>query len=327
MSLSVRAVRRIVPPGLRAGIPRSLKEWTKTLSPAYRTMRGLARPLSLPGGQDEQGLFEYLSEFRNERPFPGEEHDDLKGYLKDHLRRFLYTLALVPEGTGSLLELGAYPYFMSLLLRRFRKFDLFYTNYLGEGASGRASHTFGNARTGERVRFEFDYLRIEDGALPWKEGTFDVILLCEVIEHLAADPLMAILKMKAALKPGGSLIVTTPNAVRLENLAMLATGQNIFHPYSRYGICGRHNREYTLAELERLLRHAGFSIQTSFTSDTDLNHTKDLIEPEALWPLIAHRRHDLGQYLFVLARNAGPADPRKPRWLYSFYPSGEYAPE
>lgn len=50
--------------------------------------------------------------------------------------RFLYTLNLIPEGaTGRLLEIGANPYFTTLLLKYFRSsLDMTLTNYFGGAA-------------------------------------------------------------------------------------------------------------------------------------------------------------------------------------------------
>jgi SAM-dependent methyltransferase len=46
--------------------------------------------------------------------------------------------------------------------------------------------------------------------LPFKNDTFDAILLIEVIEHIALDRI-AIMEINRALRPGGVLVLTTPN--------------------------------------------------------------------------------------------------------------------
>jgi len=50
---------------------------------------------------------------------------------------------------------------------------------------------------------------LEDADLP--DDAFDLVLLCEVIEHLS-DPLGAARQLQKCLKPGGLLFLTTPNA-------------------------------------------------------------------------------------------------------------------
>jgi hypothetical protein len=39
--------------------------------------------------------------------------------------------------------------------------------------------------------------------------------------------------------------------------------------------------------------------------------------------LVKHRERDLGQYLFVLARNSRPAGEKRPKFLFRSYPPGE----
>lgn len=53
--------------------------------------------------------------------------------------------------------------------------------------------------------------RIDDaGRLPFDDGSFDVVVCIEVLEHLFA-PLDAVREMARVLRPGGLLIVTVPN--------------------------------------------------------------------------------------------------------------------
>src|SRR5690606_5286711 len=98
----------------------------------------LSHPLSLPSGETEESLKEYLVSHSLEGNGGKEE---VKGYLEEAFRRFLYTLELVPEGSGRLLEIGANPYFMTLLLRRFRRYELHLTNYFGGDFDAAKSQT------------------------------------------------------------------------------------------------------------------------------------------------------------------------------------------
>ena len=63
-------------------------------------------------------------------------------------------------------------------------------------------------------------------------------------------------------------MLTTPNAVRLINFAHMLAGKNFFDRYHpQNGIYGRHNREFTLSEVTRLLESNGFEIKISKTLD------------------------------------------------------------
>ena len=171
----------------------------------------------------------------------------------------------------------------------------------------------------ERVQFDFYNVNIENAPVPLSDDSHDVVLLCEVLEHFTMDPMHALLEIKRVLKPDGYLIVTTPNVNRLENVARMISGTNIYDPYSGYGPHGRHNREYNRHELTLLLEHLGFEIEESFTSDVYHNHTYLFADPTQFIHLLEHRQADLGHYLFVRAKNKKPANIKKPGWLYRSY--------
>ena len=50
---------------------------------------------------------------------------------------------------------------------------------------------------------------------PVPDGSFDIVILSEVLEHLRISPMTALREIHRILKPGGYLILTTPNIARL----------------------------------------------------------------------------------------------------------------
>lgn len=50
-----------------------------------------------------------------------------------------------------------------------------------------------------------------NGRLPWKNKAFDLVWCSEVIEHLES-PEFSLSEFRRVLKPGGTLIITTPNS-------------------------------------------------------------------------------------------------------------------
>ncbi len=97
---------------------------------------------------------------------------------------------------------------------------------------------------------------------PYPKNSFDIILLTDVIEHVF-DTDSVLLGIKSMLKPGGRLILTTPNVASLGRRIMLLLGMNPFLEYSprflsAYAPPVGHIRYYTRQTLEEQLTRLGF---------------------------------------------------------------------
>jgi SAM-dependent methyltransferase len=237
----------------------------------------------------------------------------MANYLRHAFYRFLYTLDIVPPGKGKLLEIGASPYFMTLLLEKYTNYQLTLTNHFGNEVPGSTAVEVKYNDLGSKKDFAYRDVNVEKDQLPFPNGHFEVALFCEVIEHLPQDALAALLEIKRVLKPGGYLIVTTPNVGRLENVVRMLTRQNIYDPYSGYGVYVRHNREFTTDELSKLLNHAGFEVEKMFTSDVTPNHVFNQYPVQSLLPMLKGREERLGEYIFTLARSSREPTTQKPR--------------
>ena len=284
--------------------------------------------LPVPQGYSKEGILESLVTVS----ISGSAIGELRDYATADCERFLHTLNLVPaDAEGRMLEIGANPYFTTLLMRRFRPaLQLDLVNFFGPtAADGTQDVVFRNFEgVDERTAFEFRNLNLEVDGLPYPDSHFDYILFCEVLEHLTIDPLRAVMELKRVLKPGGSMILTTPNAVRLENVIAFIEGRNIYDPYSAYGPYGRHNREYTRHELHQLMVHAGFGNEVSYTGNVHDDILTPLTPAKIINAALAaqkSREHDLGQYLFTRWSNTPAGNPKLPRWLYRSYPEERMA--
>jgi len=283
----------------------------------------LAPPLLFPEGQTEKSVTELFASVVLE----GAPKQELENYWRQDWKRFVYTYGLVRGIRGPCLELGANPYFTTLLLRHFTDLDLSLANYFGPQFAARPSQKLSalNPRTGTRETYalEFDHFNLENSEFPFQSGSFEAVLLCEILEHLQLDPVKVIVEIKRVLKPNGQLILTTPNVSRLENVCRMAAGVNIYDPYSGYGPYGRHNREYNKHELSLLLHYCGFTPEVLFTADVHANDANNFFPVESVIPLVNFRKEDLGQYLFSRSRNCGPAPTKRPAWLYRSYASSD----
>jgi glycosyltransferase involved in cell wall biosynthesis/SAM-dependent methyltransferase len=281
------------------------------------TVEGLSKspPLPLPPGWSEEKLRGLVSSVRVE---DGTE-EELRGYVEADFRRFVYTLGLVPEKSGqNVLELGANPYFTTTLLKKFRDANLFLANFF-DASEPEGSQKVTIGETGEVLEYRYKQFNIEKDSFPYQDNFFDVVLFCEIIEHLLSDPVHALTEIRRVLKPTGMLALTTPNVARLDNVRRMVAGENVYDPYSSHGTYGRHNREYTQEELFQLLSANGFSIKTMFTADVHPDRPNAHVSLNALAPLIKHRSTDLGQYIFCQSsvnQESKLLHPVRPDWLY-----------
>jgi SAM-dependent methyltransferase len=130
-----------------------------------------------------------------------------------------------------------------------------------------------------------------------------------MIEHLAIDPSHMLYESHRVLKPGGYLILTTPNVLRLENVFRLLSGRNIYSAYSTDGVYGRHNREYTAGELTDLLRLHNF--EPTVTAADAYPHN-----PFFDWFTASGEMKGRGDTLFAVGRTFNTPTRQYPAWLY-----------
>ena len=105
--------------------------------------------------------------------------------------------------------------------------------------------------------------------LPVADGAADVVIMSELIEHLV-DPDGAVAEVRRVLRPGGSLLLSTPNLAAWYNRGLLAVGiQPIFSEVSLRGVFGRpgrvvagHLRLFTRRALTEFLTASGFRCVT-----------------------------------------------------------------
>jgi SAM-dependent methyltransferase len=177
--------------------------------------------------------------------------------LHNHERRYLADLRIIAQlaPTGSVLEIGAAPCHMTALLKL--------NGYRA------VSVDVDPDRVGGLIeRFALDVRRcdIERSPLPFPDESFACAMLCETFEHLRVDPPFALSEINRVLKPGGALLVTTPNVYSLPSLGRYLLGRSIADPVQEFGKLRNighmgHVREYSAGEVARFLGASGFGAQ------------------------------------------------------------------
>jgi SAM-dependent methyltransferase len=243
------------------------------------------------------------------------------GYLEESMSRLVRTLQLIPPGTttDAVLEVGAYMQVTPAL-----------ACLLGYGEVrgayfGPAGHTDSKVSTidGKEIfRCEIDLFDAERDRFPYDDGRFQTVLACEVIEHLVLDPMHMLLEIRRVLRPGGTLVLTTPNVTSFTSVSRILTQGGNPQVYSQYpnpGGEGResetpHVREYAPQELREALESAGFeivSLETARAGSFDAGEIEALLRANGFPEDLRGEQ----MYCTALARPDRPVT-RYPSFLY-----------
>jgi 2-polyprenyl-3-methyl-5-hydroxy-6-metoxy-1,4-benzoquinol methylase len=99
---------------------------------------------------------------------------------------------------------------------------------------------------------------VETMDLPLEPGSFDVVLGGDVIEHLR-DPAATLARLRPLLRPGGRVVLSTPNVANWAIRLSLLSGR---WRYTDRGILDRsHTHLFTRATLAETLEHAGYRVE------------------------------------------------------------------
>lgn len=122
----------------------------------------------------------------------------------------------------------------------------------------------------QRLTFlgEFNFVERQKEVLKMQPGGFDVVVHLEVIEHMRVDLGAKLLKACfASLRPGGVMLMSTP-------------------VYDGVRHAANHIHEYTVPELEKAVRKAGFEVERRYGTFMDIKHIgkveTDRVDPSAV---------------------------------------------
>ena len=247
--------------------------------------------------------------------------DEQADYHQSHLNRYLVTmdrLRHLPRD-GRVLEVGSWPYGLSLLLRHYLFEHLYVSGYSWDrtpqaGHTGVEQREFRSGDSQLDYRFDEYEFDCERHRWPFDDGAFGLVILCEIIEHLACDGMHVIAEANRALADGGRICITVPNVVSIDNILRLMRGRQpgILPYYRPQSVHHRHNRELSPEELREMLLAGGFELETFETVNFSRPKT---LSPAGIWrtrlatrgPARLRRNH-----LLAIARKTGPVKQRYP---------------
>jgi 2-polyprenyl-3-methyl-5-hydroxy-6-metoxy-1,4-benzoquinol methylase len=117
-------------------------------------------------------------------------------------------------------------------------------------------------------------------AASFQEGSFDVAIYCEVIEHINNQP-EEFRRVWSLLRPGGLLFITTPNFDSLSRRLMGDRWNVIQYP--------EHLAYFTAATVERLMLQCGFEPKWIRTTGVSLTKFVDGVRPGKKAPSVQTR--------------------------------------
>lgn len=122
----------------------------------------------------------------------------------------------------------------------------------------------------KKLGLDIEKCNFEIQRVPFDSCTFDVIIFNEIFEHLRINPIFVFEEILRVLKPGGVLLLSTPNLRSLQgiknflfyNLCFSCVPSDIYGEYEKLKLLGYmgHVREYTSREVAEFLEKVGFLI-------------------------------------------------------------------
>ncbi len=248
--------------------------------------------------------------------------ESAKGYMETHLTRFEKTLSMTPPGgpNDRILEMGSYLQITPALQTRLGYGEVRGCYY---GPLGKVDRRSVQSMDGEQFHCTLELFDAEKDCFPYGDGYFSTVLCCELVEHLREDPMHMMAEINRILRPGGHLVLTTPNIGSLRAIKAILAGYHpgFFPAYIRPRVEGeepeaRHNREYTAREIVHLFYYAGFEITLLETGPF-----RDEPKPEHEWVKHLLARYDMpedlrGDGIYAVGRKSGAVRERYPGWLY-----------
>ncbi|MCE1254194.1 MAG: glycosyltransferase, partial [Anaerolineae bacterium] len=237
-------------------------------------MDSSTNPMLLPSEQIKQSVREFLNAHFNLNDW----------YLGAHVNRISETLArsaaYIRPG-DRLLEIGSYGQIPLLVWHLFGLQPVLAYSL----QAGYMGYRHGKIQTEEDPQAEFQChiqaVNIEKDVWPQADNSLDVILCFEVLEHLREHPVFMFNEANRVLKPGGYIIITTPNSSSYHAIINILYHESPFL-YSVYGKQREgmaHIKEYAINELQNLVKNSGFEI-VNHSTFSPYQDEKDDLFPE-----------------------------------------------
>lgn len=121
----------------------------------------------------------------------------------------------------------------------------------------------------DKIGIDVMKCNIEQEKLPLDSNAFDAVVFNELFEHLRINPIFTLSEVLRVLKPGGTMMLSSPNLRSLGGLCNLlfrnraySCSGNVYAEYQKIEKLGHmgHVREYTTKEVTEFLGNVGFEV-------------------------------------------------------------------
>lgn len=171
-----------------------------------------------------------------------------------HRRELHACVGALPAQTGTVVDIGPgrglIPHALALLGHRV------YTVESPKFATSSAVDRL------TRLGVEGLFAHVGKESVPLEDGVADLVFCADVLEHVVHSPRPFLAELLRLLKPGGYLIIVTPNAIRLLTRVKVAAGYTNWPPVEEFfdeEYHVGHHKEYTPAELAHVLKRVGLT--------------------------------------------------------------------
>jgi 2-polyprenyl-3-methyl-5-hydroxy-6-metoxy-1,4-benzoquinol methylase len=206
-------------------------------------------PVDLLNIGDGDGEYRYLESHRHQ----------YERTIQDICTHFIYIQAYT---SVRILELGSFLGLVSIVLSR-----------LGFSVTAADIDEFTSCTNLQNKfkAYDVNYVscNLRHYSLPFGSEEYDVVIMCETLEHLNFNPLPVIKEINRVIKTQGLLYLMLPNIARIDNRLKLLSGQSIHNPIADFKaqldandnmIVGLHWREYTIDEIKEMLELMSFTV-------------------------------------------------------------------
>ncbi len=182
------------------------------------------------------------------RNYEGGHHE----HYRDILRQVRRALELAPS--EQVVDIGAVPGHIPALLKK--------AGLQVEAVDINPARAEGVFRS---LSIPWHQVDIERAPMPFANGSRDLVLFCEILEHLRVNPLHALLEIRRVLRPGGHCLLSTPQITPLMRWQFLKGKDfqgDLVEEFDKLETLGHmgHFRIYSEGEVVRMAEHAGLRL-------------------------------------------------------------------